>query len=392
MGITSRVKYNRCGVSLCRVLLPLILIFNTLLLSGCASISYYHQALSGQWELFSKRQSLDVAMGDPAVSQKVKKKLIEARNITEFARTNLRLPVEDTFSAYVDIGRKFVVWNVFSASEFSSQLDSFCYPIAGCVTYKGFFKHQDALDFAARQQASGLDVYTGGVAAYSTLGWFADPLLNTFLHRSESELAGLIFHELAHKVVYLPGDTTFNESFATAVERYGVRQWFLQQAIRASRRVESSGELNTDYSASGQAFDSAYDQYTAASERRSSVVQLILAARSELAAVYKSNPGKAIKRQQKADIIARLRGRYLDLQTSWEQGNEFAYWMQGEINNAKIGAIGAYHGWVPAFSIMLENSIAKTGSMQLFFAEVQKLAKLPPASRQQALIALTIKQ
>jgi len=331
-------------------------------LCGCSSITYYQQAVAGQLEILSKRRTVQDVLADPGVAEEVKDRLDLAREILNFAEAELGLPVEDTFDSYVDIGRSYVVWNVFSANEFSMALETFCYPIAGCVTYKGYFNEQDALSFAEEQRALELDVYMGGVTAYSTLGWFADPLLNTFIHRTDARLAALIFHELAHKVVYLPGDTTFNESFATAVERYALRTWL------------SAGKQNA-----------AYGRYLNVSDRRSQVTRLILQARSDLTDVYKQDITDENKRKRKEAIIFDLKQSYLALKRTWAEGNEFEYWMETEINNAKIGAIGAYQEWVAAFSELL----AQSGSFNEFIREAKLLGELPQDERQPRLVSLT---
>ena len=323
--------------------------------TGCSNLAYYQQAVAGQIELLSKRRDLQIVIDDPSVSETIRQRLRRAQEITEFAASELDLAVGSTFSTYVDIGRPYVVWNVFSAREFSLELETFCFPIVGCVSYKGFFKEEDALRFAEEQKSKGFEIYMGGVAAYSTLGWFADPLLNTFIQRSDEQLASLIFHELAHKSLYLPGDTGFNESFATAVERYGLKRW-----------LSSSDTYNT---------------FIAAQGRRQAVITLILESRNRLLEVYKQDENLDRKRQLKSEILADLVKSYDILRNSWLGGNEFEFWMNSDINNAKLGAIGAYQEWVPAFSTLLEQS----ASFEQFVEKVQRLANLPVADRRQRL-------
>lgn len=202
--------------------LILVALFCTTLVA-CESISYYSQAVNGQLFLLRHRQDIQDLIDDAATPVELGDKLAVVLSIREFAEQSLGLPVQGNFATYVDLQRQFVVWNVFATPEFSMGPVTWCYPIAGCVSYRGYFDESDARTFADKTRQDGFDVYVGGVAAYSTLGWFDDSLLNTVIGREDYQLASLIFHELAHQQVYVKGDTDFNESFATAVEREGLR-------------------------------------------------------------------------------------------------------------------------------------------------------------------------
>jgi predicted aminopeptidase len=188
-------------------------------------VSYYSQAARGQLAILTSREKIEGLLQDPQLPAELREQFELVLQIREFAAQELQLPVADNYSTYVDLGREHVVWNVFAAPEFSTQAVNWCYPIAGCVSYRGYFSESSAEAYARELEQAGFDVYTGGVDAYSTLGWFDDSLLSSVVNRSDHQLAGLIFHELAHQVVFAPGDTTFNESFATAVEREGIRRW-----------------------------------------------------------------------------------------------------------------------------------------------------------------------
>jgi predicted aminopeptidase len=331
-------------------LLALMLFASLGLVSGCSSLAYYHQAVAGQIALLTARTPVDQLLADGQTDQALRRQLIKAQAILAFAKLH-GLPVGDS---YVDLKRSFVVWNVFAAEPYGVPLLRHCFPIAGCVGYKGFFAEVDALAFAEQLKASGYDVYVGGVSAYSTLGWFDDPLLNTFLYRDDARLAGVLFHELAHKVLYIEGDTVFNESFATAVERHLLRLW-----------LESDGKAEE------------FVTYLASASRRADVITLILETREALAQLYDSDLTELDKKQRKNQLIAELKSHYQQMQKQWDSGSEFSLWMEQDLNNAHLAAIGAYQSQVAGFSAML----AKIGDLESFFTEVEKLAAKPKPLR-----------
>ena len=318
--------------------------------SGCSTVSYYTQAVVGQMNLIAKRRPIERVIEDPETPPNVRAKLTLAREITRFASTELHLPVDGSYSSYADIGRSSVVWNVFAAPEFSLEPESFCYPIAGCVSYRGFFKEAAARDFARDLQDDGLDVYVGGVAAYSTLGWFNDPILNTFVNRSDARLAALLFHELAHKVVYVPGDTAFNEGFATTVERHGLERWLVS---RNTPEVYAAWLLQEN---SDQA-----------------VIKLIGDTRRGLAAIYESDRSNDDKRTEKAGAIEALRQRFEELKSEGGDYSRFENWIRSDINNAKLSTIATYNDWVPAFSRLFADQDHDFARLN---ARVRELAKL----------------
>ena len=346
-------------------------------LNGCSNFGYYTQAVFGQMELLSARRGLADVVSDKSVPEKVKARIHLAQEILKFAEEEIGLPVDSTFSTYADIGRPYVVWNVFVAKPYSIKLETFCFPVAGCVGYKGFFDRNDARKFSEEMQKSGFDTFMGGVAAYSSLGWFSDPLLNTFIYRSDEGLAALIFHELAHKIMYVKDDTEFNESFATAVERYALQKWL------------GSRHQNL-----------AYDKYIEGQQRQAEVIELILRVRDKFELLYaersygegsfeeagykqkhddKSSPLIALN---KSDALALLRKDYQVLRDAWVEGNEFEFWMKNDINNAKLGAIGAYQGWVSNLTHLLENS----ENFDAFILRAKALGELAPSAREIALL------
>ncbi|MFT4631574.1 MAG: putative aminopeptidase [Candidatus Azotimanducaceae bacterium] len=345
---------SRCPLVLIRCLLISVLVVSV---SGCSTLGYYQQAIVGQWQLLAKRRPLAEVMADPQVSPDVKSRLVVAEQLRVFAADTLHLPVADSYSTYVDVDAPYVVWNVFAAPEFSLTMNTFCYPIAGCVSYKGFFSMAPAAALAQQLAADGDDTFYGGIAAYSTLGWFADPLLSTFIARDDTALAALLFHELAHKVVYIPGDTRFNESFATAVERFGLRQWL---------PLQSEGE------------EQAYSNYLLMSQRRGEVIELIMATRAALALVYAQDLNETDKRERKQDLIERLRLDYQALASQWQTPGPFRSWMAADINNARLGAVADYNSLVPAFERWLESL---DGDLPAFFTAVVRLSEANKATR-----------
>lgn len=332
------------------------------LLSGCSTLEYYSQAVVGQMTILANRRPVADVITDPATLPAVREKLELAVSVLQFAETELSLPVDGSYAEYVDTGREFVVWNVFAAPEFSLVLETSCFPIAGCVAYRGFFDRRDAESYASALRDQGFDVFVGGVAAYSTLGWFDDPILNTFLTRSDINLAALLFHELAHRVVYVPGDTAFNESFATAIEREALRRW-----------LESRG--NAD----------AFTGFLAREARQQEVIDLIESSRQRLAALYDSDVTDAEKRLGKHALIESMRDDYAAIQAGWDGHTEFQRWMQSDINNARLGTIATYNDWVSSFVNLLAS---EDGDLQRFAAAVRALAEKEKTERDAELAEL----
>jgi predicted aminopeptidase len=329
-----------------------------LALAGCESLSYYAQAVGGQFELMRHAQPLDEWIADPATAPALRARLELAARMREFASRALALPDNGSYRSYADLGRPYAVWNVFAAPEFSVHAVESCFPIAGCVAYRGFFARDDAERYAAKRRGEGLDEFAYGVPAYSTLGWFDDPLLSTFIHYPEWELARLIFHELAHQVVYVKGDTTFNESFAVTVQDEGVRRWLESQG--------RSPELAA---------------LRAAEARNDEFVVLIGDARARLASLYAEPLAPAAMRAAKRAEFARLVERYAALKKRWGGYSGFDRLMR-EPNNALLASISAYSQLVPGFRRELE---AAHGDLGAFYARVKALARLPKAERDAAL-------
>lgn len=332
-----------------------ILLLLSTVTGGCASPSYYLHAISGQVELLNKRRPVAEVLNDPATTPRTRQQLELVRRLRDFAGRELGLPDNKSYRTYADLERPFVVWNVFATPELSLEPKQWCFVFAGCVAYRGYFAQDKAEQFAAGLEQGGYDVYVGGVPAYSTLGWFNDPLLNTFIHRSEAELAGLLFHELAHQVVYVGGDSAFNESFATVVELEGVRRWFErhgtpQQAVAYRQKMH----------------------------RREQFTALVLKHRERLAEIYAANIDDDKKRAAKTRIFEELRNDYATLKAGWNGHADFDKWFEQDLNNAHLAAIGMYHQHVAAFQKLLAR---QGGDLGAFYLAVKELADFPGTER-----------
>ena len=334
-----------------------------LTVAGCANVGYYLQAVGGHVEVLAKSQPIERVVEDPATAPEIKRKLTLVLQARQYAVDQLGLPDNGSYRSYADLKRPFAVWNVFAASELSLKLKIWCFIMIGCVSYRGYFNRERASAFAARLREQGHDVYVGGAAAYSTLGWFSDPMLNTVLARSDVEIAGVLFHELAHQLLYVEDDTAFNESFAVTVELEGVRRW-LASGIGADK----------------------YSAYQGRSRRREEFVALILKHRNRLARVYESNSPDDPKRERKAEVFAELREAYAALKQQWSGYDGFDKWMAQDLNNAHLASIGTYHQHVAAFHELLARH---KHDLPAFYRAVTELARLPKDARQTALDALS---
>ena len=324
-------------------------------LNGCST--YYGQLAVGQLEVLRQRQPMEAIIADPAQDSALRGRLAQVLHARTFASQALALPDNHSYRLYADVQRPYVVWNLFATEEFSVAPREHCFPIAGCVAYRGYYRQGAARAAAARLQAEGLDTHVAGVEAYSTLGWFDDPLLNTMLRRNDEQLAGLIFHELAHQQLYLPGDTAFNESYASFVEREGLRQW------RISRGLPEQDEHSQ--------------------RRYRQLVELLLATRERLAELYALQRPEAELRQLKQAEFMRLRQAYRTLRDgAWNGDRRFDRWFAQPLNNASLLPFGLYDRWVPAFSALFEQN---GRDWPRFHAAVQALARRPADERESRL-------
>ena len=336
----------------------------TLTLSGCSEVGYYVQAARGHWALLSEARPIEDWLDDPSTSEELKRRLRLARQIRDFASRELAEPDNRSYTRYADLHRPAAVWNVFATPELSTRLKSWCYPFFGCASYRGYFDRKAAERLATDLTADGYDVSVNPVQAYSTLGWFADPLLNTFINLPDPELARLIFHELAHQIVYVRDDTVFNESFATAVEREGVRRWI---------RAQGSDQLQIEWEG--------------IEHRRAQFLQLITGTRDELEQIYMSSLPDPDKRNRKLAVFAQLQERYHALRDGpWGGFKGYDRFFAQALNNAHLAAIGAYFDRVPAFEALMK----RTGpAMSAFFREVKRIAALRKEDRDRELDELS---
>ena len=336
-------------------------------IGGCSSLQdgpgYYLQSMFGHLDLISRAKPVATLIADDSTDPALRKRLEQARAMRVFASQSLALPDNASYTTYADLQRPYVLWNVFAAPELSMTLQQWCFPVAGCVSYRGYYDRVDAERFAKALDQQRLEVSVGGVPAYSTLGWFDDPLLSTFVQYPEGELARLMFHELAHQVVYVPGDTTFNESFASAVEEIGVEKWFAQ-------RNDPAAAL-------------AYRQYN---ERRRSFLELLIRHKSALAALYAQPLSDEDKRLGKQRVFDALRADYQQLKDSWGGNTAYDRWFSQPVNNARLAAVGAYSDLVPAFRVLFDQS---NGDFTLFYASVRQLAALDKPLRDARLASIT---
>lgn len=330
--------------------------------AGCSTIAYYAQSVGGQMEVLNKRQDVERLLADPDTPPKLRRQLALALEIRSFAAEQLGLPDNASYRSYTDLERPYVIWNVFATPALSLEPVRWCYPFVGCVAYRGYFDRADAEAFAERLRTRGYDVFAGPVPAYSTLGWFDDPLLNTMIHWPEPELAGLLFHELSHQVLYVDGDTTFNESFATAVEREGVRRWMAATAQ-----------------------EDAYQAYLRRREFEAQFINLVLTTRTRLQALYASPLERSEKHRRKQQVFAHMHERYNALRDTWQGYGYYDAWMNRELNNAQVASVATYHRYVPAFGKLLERY---DGDLPAFYAAAARLAQLSDGRRNAALQAL----
>ena len=300
-----------------------------LFLTGCETLSYYYQAVEGHLSILNQREAIeDLVESD--IDEKTKSKLQVVLTAREFASAEMHLPVAKNYAHYVDLERDFVVWNVVAAPEFSIKPKSWCYPVVGCLSYRGYYSKSAAEAYAETLRQQSLDVYTGGVAAYSTLGWFNDPVLNTFLRREDASLASLIFHEMAHQLLYFKDDTTFNESFATTVELEGLKRWM--------KKYGDSNDLKKR------------ENYL---QHKTEFLQMLLTIRSELDTIYSADQTDTEKRKAKAEFLQSIESKYDALAKDWDNPKLFSGWFKHPINNARLSTVATYHDQVKPLQALL---------------------------------------
>jgi predicted aminopeptidase len=331
------------------------------LLCGCATLRYYSQAVSGQLDLMRRAVPIDEQLARNAVPASLKAKLEAVLRIRRFASRELGLPDNGSYKSYADLGRQYALWNVFAAPEFSLEPVNSCFVFVGCVSYRGYFSEADAQADGAARRAQGYDVYVGGVPAYSTLGWFDDPVLSTFIRYPDAALARLIFHELAHQLLYVKSDTRFNESFAATVEQAGVERWLAQSGSDRDRA-----------------------DYERLQRMRREFVALVLKYQAILEQYYRQDLPMEEKRLGKVQRFAEMEEEYRQLKASWGGFAGYDRWFAGKPNNATLASVALYTELVPAFQALLRGA---GGELSRFYAAAKDLAKLPKEERDARLSA-----
>lgn len=332
-----------------------------LALASCRTVSFYTQAARGQWEISRKARPIDEVLKAPDTGVDLRRKLELVQDLRAFALKELHLPAAQQYDRYCDLGRKFVVWVVYAAPEFSVKGKTWWYPLVGSLKYRGYFDPKEADIEAARLKAAGLDVFVGGVEAYSTLGWFRDPVLNTFLRRSDAELAELLFHELTHQRLYISGDTDFNEAFATLVGQEGARRWLSARGKTAELKA-----------------------YQADLVLEREFIKLVLRTRGRLEKIYADTRQSAVVlRILKAAEIARLKQEAEKLKVKYGGRLPVDRWFSKPVNNARLNTLATYFDLVPGFERMLQ---AANGHLEEFFKRVEAMKSMSQTERKAALM------
>lgn len=332
-----------------------------MLLAGCTTLNYYAQAGYGQYELWSESRPIDEWLSDARTDQRLRARLQKAQQIRKYAVATLGLPDNGSYKTYAPLRRPYVLWAVVATPELSLKPLQWCFPIAGCVAYRGYYDRDDARKFAAELRAQGYDVQVSGVPAYSTLGWFDDPLISTFINYPDAELARLIFHELSHQMSYIPGDSAFNESFATAVEEAGLQRWLDEHGDERLR-----------------------DAYATYAARKRDFLELLLRARRKLAAVYAAGASDDERRVGKAEVFRQLKEEYAGLREAWGGYAGYDRFFAEPLSNAHLASVATYNDHVPGFRALL----ARERTFPRFYDAVRKLAALDKQERDRQLASL----
>lgn len=345
---------------MCGRLFPgLMAAFFVLMLAGCETLQYYPHVIGGHLELIAGRESIETLLEDPETDAVLRKQLQTVMEIRRFAVDKLLLPVNGHYRSYVKLDRPYVTWNVYATPEFSLAPKTWRYPIVGRAGYRGYFTPERAADCAATLQDSGLDVYIVGASAYSTLGWFADPLPSTVVARDETALANLIFHELAHQLLYVSGDTTFNESFASAVAEEGTRRYLASPEKLRQQREYRQRRLR-------------HKQFT----------QLVAEYRRRLENLYGRQLETAVMRRRKQAVFTEMLAAYRRLRDDWQGYGGYDAWFEPPLNNAKIASLSTYNELVEPILALLEE---KNGNLRAFYSACRDLAQMTFAERRQRL-------
>ncbi len=326
-----------------------------LFLSGCAELQYYGHAVSGQLDVLSKRRPIPEVINDPTTKTEVVQKLKDVERMHDFAISDLSLPDSDSFRSYSDVGRPYVLWNVFATPELSLQTKQWCYPFLGCLGYRSYFEKAYAESVANELAQQGWDVHVAPSPAYSTRGFFADPIYSPMLRYDDLVLAGILFHELAHEKIYFKNDSELNESFAVAVQDEGVKRWLVH-------------ENKPQY----------YSEYVIEQQRDKQFVDLLLKYRKQLEILYESTQSNNQKRIKKLRILNSLRRAYYKQRAEWGGYAAYDHWFEKPLNNARLAPVGTYQGYSSAFAALIKKN---NNDLLLFYRQVEKISALPNKER-----------
>jgi len=339
--------------------LRLILMLILPMLASCADLSYYLHSINGHYAIVHQSRDIEEMLADKSTPTELTERLQLVSSIRQFAIKQLHLPESDSYTLYADLKRSYALKNMFAAGEFSVSAYRWCYPIVGCAGYRGYFEEQRLQEYSAKLKQQGFDVHITNVAAYSTLGWFDDPVLNTFINWPDYRLAGMIFHELAHQRVYIKGDSEFNESFAMAVQQLGVE-----------RRLEANADTER------------VQKYRQHASNRQQVIRLIEQGREQLKQLYSKKMDQQQKRLEKQRAMDALTQQYQRLSENFEVADGFKRWFEQGLNNAKLVSVSTYYSQIPAFKKIMQHH---QGDFKKFLPEVEAIAALDTETRQQCL-------
>jgi predicted aminopeptidase len=335
-----------------------IILLIVFFLPGCASLNYYSQSIQGQVEVLQKRQSIHEILKEDNISDTLRNELNTVLSLRDFSIKLLGLPKNNSYLSYADLERNYVIWNIFATEEFSLEPITWCYLVVGCLSYRGYFSQAKAQQHATELTKQGHDVYLGGVSAYSTLGWFDDPVLNTMLRWSNIRLAKVMFHELAHQQLYIKNDTEFNEAYADAVAHIGVTKWLTQNPDKSLLKKYEQSQL-----------------------QENEFIELIMRYKSTLNDLYQSAEDKKNLRKRKKEVLKQMSNEYLKISKKWKN-NAYKKWFSNGINNAKLSAIVTYRKYVPAFLDIyqkLKNDLPR------FYSFSKSLSACKPMKRKEIL-------
>lgn len=352
--ITQQAHYSR----------TLILFLFTALISGCSTVNYYAQSIQGQFEIIQKRQDINPLLSSRKLSNSLRNRLETVLELREFSTAQLGLPNNNSYLSYADLERDYVIWNIFATEEFSLSPIKWCYLVVGCLGYRGYFSETEAKQHAMKLKEQGYDIYLGGVSAYSTLGWFDDPVLNTMLRWSDIQLATVMFHELAHQQLYIKNDTQFNESYAEAIATIGVTKWL---------------EKSTD--------NKLLSEYVQSQSQEKQFISLVMKYKTVLDELYRSETDKRQMLIQKEVIFKQMQNEYKILRRHWKK-DRYAHWFSTGLNNAKLAAIVTYQQYTSSF-INIFNKLDR--DLERFYSLIKSLSQCRQMKRKEILIEEEIK-